>query len=395
MYRIGKAEIEELTRVIESKQLFRQPDGEGHLGEVDAFEKEWAENVGVKYCLMNSGGGTGALICALVGLGIGPGDEVIVPAYTFMATAVAVLAAGAIPVIAEIDDTMAIDPEDVERLIGPNTKAVIPVHIQGMCADMAKICDIARKHGIKVIEDACQADGGSFHGKRLGSWGEVGCFSFNQYKIITCGEGGAMVTDDPIIYERAQMYHDSGLCFRPVAKGIKTPIFTGLQMRASELMGAVMRMQLKTMPGILADLRRIRNRMMAELEGKPGIRFARSNDNEGDSGVTAVFQFDSEEKARAFATAPGIKVACLPIDSEKHVYCNWEPVLEHRAGGHPSLNPFNLPQNQSLRMNYNKDMCPKTLDILSRTVYVYSLLDSSDAEVTELIQACEKAARAL
>ncbi len=393
MYRIGKEEIDEIARVIESKQLFRLGNAkDGHLGEVDKFEAEWAEMIGAKYALLNSGGGTCSLICALVGLGIGPGDEVIVPAYTFMATAVAVLAVGAIPVLAEIDDTLSIDPADVESKIGPNTSAIIPVHMLGMPADMERICAIARKHNIKVIEDACQADGGSFKGKRLGSWGDVGAFSFNAYKIISCGDGGGLVTDDPAVYEKALVYHDSGITFRPVAKELSVPIIAGLQMRASEIMGAIMRMQLQKLDGILADLRRIKSTVISGLSGKAGIRLLRSNDIEGDCGVAVGFQFDTEAQARAFATSPDVN-GWLPIDSGRHDYCNWEPVMDKKAGAHPALNPYSLPQNQGLRTDYSKDMCPKTLDSLKRTVLVNPHADWSDDQVTLCIKACERAGK--
>ena len=125
--------------------------------------------------------GHAALASALVALGIGPGDQVIIPAYTYIATAIAVLEAGAIPVIAEIDESLTIDPEDIEKKITKYTKAIIPVHIKGFPSDMEKICEIAKKHGIAVVEDACQGDGASFKGKRLGTWGDAGAFSFNFF----------------------------------------------------------------------------------------------------------------------------------------------------------------------------------------------------------------------
>src|SRR5450830_541087 len=202
MYRIGEEEIQELRKVFESKNLFRVGDPKaGHLQEVERFEREWAEKIGTKYALFLSGGGTAALICGLAGMGIGPGDEVLVPAYTFMASASAVLAVGAIPVVVEIDDTCTVDPEDMEKKITSDTKAIMPVHMVGIPCNMEAITKIAKKAGIKVLEDCCQADGGSFKGKRLGAWGDAGAFSFNYYKIISCGEGGCLVTDNESIHE--------------------------------------------------------------------------------------------------------------------------------------------------------------------------------------------------
>ena len=247
MYRIGKEEIDAVAKVIESRCLFRVNN---NLKEVESFEKEWAEKIGSEYALCLSGG-TGALIAALVGLEIGPGDEVIVPGYTFMATALAVLAVGAIPVIAEIDDTLTIDMEDLEKKISQHTKAIIPVHILGFPCNMDAIISLAKKYNLKVLEDACQADGGSYKGKRLGSMGDAGAFSFNDYKILTSGEGGAVVTNDRVVYERALVYHDGGSAFRPYAKDLSIEVYTGVQYRVSEVTGAILRVQLKRLEGIV------------------------------------------------------------------------------------------------------------------------------------------------
>ena len=199
---------------------------------------------------------------------------------------------------------------------------------------MKKLMALARKHKIKVLEDCCQADGGSFKGKRLGSWGQAGAYSFNDFKIMSAGEGGALATNDTTIFERAAIFSDSGAAFRPYAADFSMPVFLGFQFRASEIMGAILRMQLQRLDGMLADLRRIRARFVAELKDKPGIRFAPSNDPKGDCGVVVSFQFETEAVARAFAKAEGVG-GWLPIDSGKHVYSNWDQILEHRTGHHP------------------------------------------------------------
>lgn len=395
MYRMGQLELNEVSKVIKAKKLFRVGDPKtGHLQEAVRFEKEWARKIGVKHALLLSGGGTAGLMAGLAGMGIGPGDEVIVPGYTFMASAAAVLMVGAIPVLAEINETLTIDPRDVEKKIGPKTKAIIPVHICGIPSDMKTITAIARKHKIKVLEDCCQADGGSFRGKRLGSWGDAGAYSFNDFKIMSAGEGGALVTNDDTIIERAGIYSDSGTAFRPYVKNIKTPIFLGLQFRATETMAAILRMQLQRLDGMLADLRRIRSRFIKELSGKPGIRFAPSNDVKGDCGVVVCFQYENEAKARAFAKAEGV-AGWLPIDSGKHVYSNWEPILEHRIGHHPGMNPYLMPQNKNLRTKYTKTMCPRTLDILKRTVFVSLHTDWNESQIRSRIAACRKAGNSL
>lgn len=384
MYRIGKEEVKEVEKIINSKGLIRSVS---KFRELDKFEIEWAKKIGTEHCICVNGG-TSALVCGLVGLEIGPGDEVIVPGYTFMSSASAVLAVGAIPVIAEIDDSLTIDPKDIERKITGHTRAIMPVHMVGFPCDMARLISIAKKYRLKILEDCCQADGGSYKGKRLGSLGDAGAFSFNYFKILTSGEGGCLVTSNHKIYERALVYADSGATFRPYAKELKIPIFTGMQFRVSEITGAILRVQLKRLEGILSDLRKIKREFLKRLSGSPGIRFVRSNDINGDCGTTLAFSFKSEKEAITFAT--GVN-GWRPIDSGKHVYSNWEPILKRRGSHHPALNPFNLPQNKGLRMKYTKDMCPKTLNILRRTVFILMDPDWSKKDINKRIEDCMKA----
>jgi dTDP-4-amino-4,6-dideoxygalactose transaminase len=394
MYRMGQEEVDEVAKVLLSKQLFRVGDPKaGHLQEVDRFEQEWAQKIGAKYALLMCGGGTAALVCGLAGLGIGPGDEVIVPAYTWMSTATSVLTVGAIPVLAEVDETMALDPDDFERKITPQTKAVIPVHMIGRPANLERICAIARTHGLKVLEDSCQMVGGSYHGKRTGTWGDAGAFSFNYYKIIsTGGEGGSLVTNDRTVYERAFIYHDSGSGFRPMAAELKEPIFVAQQYRSDEVTGAIARIQITRLDGIIADLRRNRARMEAGVAGVKGLRIAPNNDTAGDCGVTSVFQFDSEEKARAFLAASKVD-GFVGIDSGKHVYTNWTPLREKRVSHHPDMNPFNFPKNRGLRMNYDETACPRTLDLLRRSVFVSINPDWTEEQVAAQAKAIRNTAR--
>jgi dTDP-4-amino-4,6-dideoxygalactose transaminase len=337
-----------------------------------------------------SGGGTAALVCSMAGLGIGPGDEVIVPAYTWMATATSVLTVGAIPVLAEIDETMALDPDDFERKIGPHTKAVIPVHMVGRPANMERIIAIARKHGLKVIEDSCQMDGGSYKGKRTGSWGDVGAFSFNYFKIISSGgEGGCMVTNDQKIYERASIYHDSGTAFRPKAGELAEPIFVAQQYRVDEVTAAIARIQLQRMDGIIADLRRQKKTIESEIKKMKGLKLAPSNDPEGDCGVVVVVQFESESQARRYIAASGL-CGFVGIDSGKHVFTNWTPLMEKRISHHPDMNPFNFEKNKGLRAKYTADVCPKTLSLLRRTFFFGLNPDASNEEVDGIIMKCQK-----
>jgi len=386
MYRIGQEEVDAIQRVIESKVLFRRGNpANGHQNEVIKFESELAKKIGVQYALCLTSG-TSALICAMVGLGIGPGDEVIIPAYTYIATAQAVLSVGAIPVIAEVDETLSLDPEDVKKKLSPNVKAIIPVHMVGRPANLKVLLEIARENNIKLIEDSCQCDGGSFQGKRTGSWGDAGAFSFNDFKIISSGEGGALVTNDKSIFERALAYHDSLVSFPHFGEDLSIPAFLGAQFRANEIQGAILRVQLRRLDGILADLRKARKRFESEL--KDILTVAPNNDPEGDCGVVAAFQFDDANAAKTFAEKAG---GWLPINTGRHVYSNWDMLIENRIGHHPDMNPLNHPKNQHLRNQYSADLCPRSLDLLSRTVFISMNPDWTKEEIDQRIAACRAA----
>jgi len=254
MYRIGKEEIAELTKVIETRSLFKINN---KLKESEQVEGKLKIIFGTKYPIFLTSGHA-ALISALVALGIGPGDEVIVPAYTYIATAMAVVATGAIPIIAESDDTLTLCPIDTEKKITKRTKAILPVHIQGFPSNMDAIIALAKKYGVAVVEDACQADGGSYKGKRLGTIGDAGALSFNYFKIVSSGEGGALLTDNRDIFEKALIYQDSSAVafFGNQMEGFETQGFCGNEYRSNELCAAVMNVQLGRLDGILTDLRK-------------------------------------------------------------------------------------------------------------------------------------------
>lgn len=388
MFRVGQLEVDAVKRVVDTQDLFRVNEGNQ---EVDHFEREFAEKLDVEYTLLLNGG-TMALVAALVGLGIKPGDEVIVPGYTFMATASAVLAVGAIPVLAEINETMTLDPEDVEKKITKNTKAIIPVHICGFPANLDALCAIAKKHNIYLVEDACQADGGSYKGKRLGTIGDVGAFSFNFFKLISFGEGGAIVTNNRKVYERALIYHDGGAAFRPYSGDLQEPVFIGAQLRAHEIQGAFMRAQLTRMDGIIEDLHKVKDAIVAGVSDLPQLKLTPSNDPVGDLNTTLSFTFENEEDAVTFHKAVR---SWRPIESDKHVYINWTPILEHRGAHCDELNPFMMEANKGLQMDYSVDMLPKTLDILKRTVYISLHCDWDEAKINEVIKGIREAAALL
>ena len=388
MYRVGKEEAEAVSRVILSGSYFKTRNV---YNETEQAENEMKELFGVKNALTMTSG-MAALVSGLTALGIGPGNQVIVPAYTYIATAMAVVAVGAIPVIAECDETLTIDPEDVKRKITSATKAIIPVHIQGFPCNMDAICAIAKEHDLKIVEDACQADGGKYHGKRLGTIGDAGALSFNQYKLMSTGEGGALLTNDNLLYQRALIYHDSNAVafFGDQLKDVQEKMFCGVEYRTNEIQSAMLREQLKRMDSMIDSLRIIKKRVMDELEGE--YRFIPSNDIEGDLATTVAFAFDTPEKANKFAEAKG---GVVPINTGKHIYKYWTAIMEKRGAYNPLMDPFKMEANKDIIPDYTDDMCPKTLEILARTVYVGIHPDMKDEQVAQLISECREILKTL
>jgi dTDP-4-amino-4,6-dideoxygalactose transaminase len=378
MHIMGKEEAEAAGRVIESGRLFRYLDDEE--SETRQFERGWAERIGVKYTIAMSSG-TAALTSGLVGLGISPGDEVIVPAYTFMATATAALTVGAVPVAAEIDESLTLDPADVKRKITPRTKAIIPVHMVGLPCDMDALMAIAREHNLLVLEDVAQAAGGSFKGQPLGSIGNAGAFSFNYYKIISCGEGGALATNDWQTYLDALIYHDSGTVSRGAV--VDTPYFAGTNFRMNEILSAILRVQEKRLDGILSALRAEKYRLMDELSGLDAFRLNPINDPAGDCASVLALLFEAEDRAAQFVqnlSEAGFS-AGRPIDLDRHVYTKWTPLMTGHGAHHPARDPL-----QQSDVTYREDMCPNTLSILSRTVHLPMQVDRPPEELAALVK---------
>ncbi len=388
MYRIGQEEIEAVRKVIECKKLFKV--NSGPLQETMHAEEELCEKFDVKHALVMTSGHA-ALVSALVSLGIGPGDQVIVPAYTYISTALAVIEAGAIPVIAEVDDSLTLDPKDFEARITEHTKAVMPVHIKGFPCDMDRICEIAKKYNLAVVEDACQADGGSFHGKRLGTFGDAGAYSFNYYKIISMGEGGALVTNRRDVFEASLIHHDSGAVafFGNQMENFTTQPFCGSEFRTNEIATAILRVQLGRLDGIIADLRKNKKYLMDRLA--PYCKFIRSNDIEGDLGTTVGILFDTTEEAIAFGTRIGTEPT---VRTNKHVYTGWTPIVEKRGAFHPLMDPFKMEANKNIIPDYTPDACPVTLDILSRLIYIELEADWTKAELDAKIDTVIEALQA-
>ena len=338
------------------------------------LENAFAKKMRVKYALgVNSG--TSALIAALVAAGVGPGDEVIVPAYTFFASISAIVVAKGIPVITEIDESLTIDPEAVEQNITDKTKAILVVHMVGHPAKMDLICDLAKRHNLYVIEVVAQACGGKYKSKYLGTWGNFGCTSFDAYKVIATGEGGMITTDDKWLYIRAQSYHDTAACWRPdrYARERKPgELFCGENYRMSEMSAAIGLAQLGKMDWINESTRKIYNQLREEIELPNWARWIEPNDAEGVCGYQLGILFNTREASSKAVTA-GIGIGGLAGSGTQgardwHVYWNWEHVLEQKTATSEGC-PFKCPHVRQLPQ-YSEDMCPRTKDIMLRTGFI-------------------------
>lgn len=394
--RIGQEEEDAVLEVIRSKRLFRYYGPQPGPSKVEALEKAFAAHMGTEYALAVTSG-TGALICALNGLGVGPGDEVIVPAYTWIASASAVFMLGAVPITAEVDESLTLDPADVERKITPRTKAIMPVHMRGAPARMDALMDVARKHGLKVIEDTAQADGASYKGKRLGSIGDVGAFSLQFNKIITSGEGGIVITNDREVWKRAVMFHD-------VIGGARNnipeeEILPGVNFRMTELQAAVALAQLHKLDGLLEQMRERKTMLkesMADVAQRKGVTFRTENDPAGDAAISLIFFMPEAERAHKVADAlsaegAGAYVMHTPGQSDYHIYPYWSPIMNQRTWT-PTSGPWRWHDGE---VKYTPDMCPRTLELLGRAVHMDVSPDLSSDQVEEIAEALNKVLDAL
>jgi dTDP-4-amino-4,6-dideoxygalactose transaminase len=346
------------------------------------------ELFGVEHAVLMTSG-FASLTSALIGMGIGPGDEVIIPAYTYIATAISVVNTGAMPVIAEVDETLMIDPHDIEAKITGRTKAIIPVHMMGYPCNMAAVMKIAKEYNLMVLEDACQANGAKFGGKRLGTIGDAGAFSFNYFKIISAGgEGGALLTDNKEIFEKALIYHDSSAVayFGDQMKDFSTESFCGSEFRVGEVTSAILREQFKKLDGIVRDLKKNKALLIDELGD--GFDYVPCNDEEGDSAIAISFRFDTEEKCKAFADKIG---ATIPGYTGKHVYNDWKPILEKKGAAHPLMDPFKMEINKNV--SYSEDMCARSLGYMKRCAHIFNNPDWTPEEIKDLADRIREAVK--
>ena len=326
-YCFGDEERREVMDVLSSGHLSRYGDlrDTDFKHKVYSFEKEFSQHLGVKHALANSSG-TASLFISLLALGIGPGDEVLVPGYTYVASISSIIYAQATPVLVEIDDSLNIDPVDIEKKITSRTKAIMPVHMLGNPCDMTRIMEIAKRHGLFVIEDACQAIGASYNGKKLGTFGDVGVFSLNRYKMIA-GEGGVITTNNDDLYKRAFAIHDQGHTPNRSSKDAAGSLI-GVNLKMNELTGAVALAQTRKLDWMLQTLRDNKTHLKNKLSAVEGIRFRKINDPEGECATVLTVIFDSVDDANKIASKLSSKTM---IESGWHVYSNMTQIGELRT----------------------------------------------------------------
>jgi 8-amino-3,8-dideoxy-alpha-D-manno-octulosonate transaminase len=385
-------ERRELNEALDSRTLFRWY-GPSKPVKTAAFETALARYMGAKYALAVTSG-TAALHCALTALGVGPGDEVILPAWAWHSCYNSIVMTGALPVFAENDETLNIDPADFERKITPQTRAVMVLHLYGCAADMDRIMEIARRRKVRVLEDAAQMVGGDYRGRRAGTIGDIGIYSFQISKTITAGEGGAVVTNDPALFERAVRFQDLGM-LRPGHEALlgkaAMPGFIGVNYRMNEMTGAVMCAQLRKLDSILAAFRRNARYVRDHIRDLPGLKLRRLPDPEGEIG-TGVFVFlESRQKRDAFVAAMRAEKASAHLPTAS-LYLPAAPHIEGKVTMHPAWPTFNSPRGKAIR--YGAACCPRTVELYDRCAAIPIGPKDTKENLQDLVEAIRKSHRA-
>jgi 8-amino-3,8-dideoxy-alpha-D-manno-octulosonate transaminase len=376
----GALERAEVQEVLDSGVLMRYGfDGmrKGHW-KARELEQALAARMQTAYAHTVSSG-TAALTVAMASAGIGAGDEVIIPTFTFVASFEAVLALGAIPVLADIDDTLALKADAVEIAITKRTKAVMPVHMCGSMADLKSLKAVCDKHNLVLIEDACQAIGGSFEGKPLGSYGDIGCFSFDFVKTITCGEGGGLITNNKDYYTQADHYSDHGHDHIGYDRGAETHPFLGYNYRISELHAAVGLAQIKRLDDFLGIQEKNYNILVASIEKLEGITLRRVPIGGVQNYSFLNFFLPTEtlaRKAQKDLVAAEVDACFYWYDNNWHYQKKWEHLKNLQ-----SLGPVSEQVKKSMGSNENNFTASDYW--MGRTVSCLIKLSWTEEEVTQ------------
>jgi 8-amino-3,8-dideoxy-alpha-D-manno-octulosonate transaminase len=357
---------------------------------VRELEEAIRARTGAKHVLMVSDG-TAALTVALAAMGIGAGDEVIIPAFTFVASFESVIASGATPILADVDKTLCLYPDSIKAALTPRTKAVVAVHMCGASAAMDELSSFCRDNRLLLLEDACQAFGASYKGRALGTIGDAGCYSFDFNKMVTCGEGGAILTDSEDIYKKADMYHDHGHDHSNEDRGAEGHPFPGYNYRISELHAAIGCAQVKKTDRFLKIQRENKRVFKEALSNVPGVEFRSLPDPEGDCATFISFFVPTENHARNAAAAlkaAGIDGAFHWYDNNWHYVRNWDHLKNRRF-----VNPVSSDILKNMP-DYSKATF-KSDEIVSRCLSITIKMGWSKAETEERAEKTAAAVRSV
>ncbi len=397
---MGEEEEEAALRVCRSKSLYRY-NGMNLLKETSSFEAEFAEFLGVPYVVAVTSG-TAALHTALSALRVGPGCEVIVPAYMWVAVIAAVVNLGAIPVLADIDETFCLDPTDVERKITPRTVGMIAVHMSGAQADIVRLSELAQRRGIFLLEDCAQCVGGAINGRRVGTFGDMAIFSFQMNKNMSSGEAGAVVTSNEVLYRRSVASHDVGYSRSSTDELLMDDHESygwGRGGRLDELRASILRVQLRRLPGTIARMHHSKYRIRQWIETHPGVSSRRVVDPSGDTGCFLITIFPDAETAHAVndrlrvlgITSVSAETSNVILeDYGMHIYYNI-PALVRKVGTDNRGSPWTLAENQDSNYSYTKGACPQADNLFERSqlLAIPSCLTGSDED--EIIEGFKEA----
>ncbi len=387
---LGEQEQEAVAEVMERGVLFRYEFDQQRQGiyKVREFEEAFAAYTGARFgCAVSSG--TAAVKVALAALGVGQGDEVITQGFTFVATWEAILDIGATPVFTEVDETLCMDPADLESKISDKTACIVPVHMMGAAAKIDEIMAIADKNGIPVMEDTAQAAGGSFQGRHLGTFGAMGSFSFDAVKTLTCGEGGMVITNDEALHQSASEYQDHGHDHKPVGRGNEGRRFIGFNYRMMELQGAMGLAQLKKLPDMVATQRSHKAALKEAVSRVPGVSFRELPDEAGDSATFLSWFMDSPEAAVKFnglLSENGAGAVPWGVNTW-HAYPHWEHLHAGATvakGGWPFVRPEET-------LDFQPDDLPRTAGLLSRCLSWQIMLGWDEEHLKQMTEAVNRA----
>lgn len=360
----GAEERKEVMDVLETGALFRY--GHEHIRKgmwkAREFEAEVCKYTGANYAHAVTSGST-AVAAMMAAAGIGYGDEVIVPPFTFVAPIEAVFLAGAIPVFGEIDETFCLSAEGIEKAISPKTRAVLVVHMCGAAADIDGILDVCKKRNLVLLEDCGQAMGAFYKGKSVGLYGTAGSFSFDYFKIATCGEGGVTITNSKDIYNKMDQVADHGHTHIGDNRGMEPHHYIGFNYRISELGAAIGLAQMRKMPQMVADNKRNKKYLKDRLREIDGLTFRCLPDEEGDSATFLNFMFPSKtltEKALQQFAEDGVGGVAYWFTNMYHFINQWDHIKNMSY-------PSKLPVHElGCSQDYNTLELPKSQDVMSR-----------------------------